>query len=174
VGRTVWQADAGYRPLRSERLDDGNTLVATSSGDLQEFDASGSLVHQRHFEERLRDVRTAPGGQVLLVTFDPGHVIRLDRLRNEIWRSVELESPVAVCQTEDDHLIVALSRSGSIVDVDPQGQVTTLSAQFNGPYEVRQMSAGRLVVLDWTGLHVIDRRGKLVATLQRFGDIRLE
>ncbi len=173
-GRTVWQARTDHRPLRAERLDDGGTLVVTSSGDLQEFDASAKLVNQRHFDERLRDVRAAPDGEVLLVTFEPGHIIRLDRLRNEIWRSPELESPVAVCQTGDGHLFAANSRSGSIVNVDLQGQVTTLSAQFNGPYEVRQLADDRLVVLDWNGLHVIDRTGKSIATLQRFGDVKLE
>ena len=173
-GRTVWQAKTDYRPLKAERLDDGSTLVITSSGDLQEFDASGNLVNQRHFDERLRDVRAAPEGEVLLVTFEPGQILRLDRLRNETWRSPELESPVAVCQTGDGHLIAANSRSGSIVEVDPAGQVRTLTAQFNGPYDLQQLADDRLVVLDWTGLHVIDRTGKSVATLQQFGDIKLE
>jgi hypothetical protein len=119
-------------------------------------------------------VRAVPDGEVLLVTFEPGHIVRLDRLRNEVWRSSELESPVAVCQTDDGHLFAALSRSGAIVDVSPGRQVRTLSAQFNGPYELQQLADDRLVVLDWNGLHVIDRTGKSVATLQQFGDIKLE
>jgi hypothetical protein len=173
-GRTVWQAKTGDHPLKAERLDDGSTLIITGSGVLQEFDASGRLVHQRQFDERLRDVRAAPDGEVLLVTFDPGHVVRLDRLYNEVWRSPLLESPVAVCQTGDGHLIAALSRSGAIVDVGPDDQVRTLSAQFNGPCELQQLADDRLVVLDWNGLHAIDRTGRSVATLQQFGDIKLE
>jgi len=174
AGHTVFEVDTGYLPVRAERLDNGNTVVVTGAGLMQEFDSAGALVHQSQFPGRLRDVRAAPDGQVLLVSFSPGHVIRLDRNRNEIWRSAELESPAAVCLADDGHLIVALSRSGAIVDVDPDGEVSTVTTGFNRPSDLRRLADDHFAVLDWTGLYAIDRHGKSFETLTTFGDIPLE
>lgn len=171
-GQPVWELSTPYRPLRTERLANGNTLVATITGDLLEFAPVGTLVGQRHFDELIRDIRACPEGDVLIVTFQPGRLIRLNPAGDVVWRSAELEFPSCVCPCADGHFIVALSRDGVLVDVDPDGKAVELTDRFDTPQEVRQSARGQLLVLDRRGLHMIERSGEFVATLHDFLEAR--
>jgi HEAT repeat protein len=168
-GRTVWEvADLPGMPSAAERLAGGNTLVATIQGDLLEFGRDRRLLRQHRFQGQIRDIRPQPDGRLLLLTFQPGHVIELNEQHDEVWRSPQLEFPVSVCTLDDGHLLVALYQKGQLLRLDRNGTVAPFAATFNKPLQVRQLVDGRFLVLDLAGVHMVERSGEQVVTVREY------
>lgn len=167
AGQELWKVDQlpGY-PIRVRRLPNGNTTIVTIQGEILQYNVRKEKVWSSRFDGAVpRDVHHLPNGHLLLVLSRPGHILDLNDRREETWRSPAIEQMISACPTLDGTILIATLKEGGLVELDRNGKSRAFPGEFSRPQQIQQLRDGRFLVLDATGLHLLERTGKRLRTV---------
>jgi hypothetical protein len=164
-GDIVWEHAITY-PTDVERLEDGNTLIASRDGGVVEIDAGGNEVWSFAGQGVYGVDQLADGDR--LITEQGGEmprIVEVDLAGNVVWQytggSAGLVAPSATRLENGDTLVVDNSGYGagtaSVVEVTPAGEVVwTFDDGIWGVYGVTRLANGNTLINDQGNGRIIE------------------
>jgi predicted Rdx family selenoprotein len=201
-GRVVWSTE-GTRlhgdVLDIERLPNGNTLLAHSSGNrLIEFDKQGKTVWSTRIERMPLAAQRLPNGNTLVCVFyagrlarewglaaggrDPlpgasGRVVEITRSGEVVWARENLSMPTDAVKLPGGNVLVTEQGRSRVIELDRNGQVVWERKCEGAPNSARRLPDGTTVINDTSkGILLVGRDGKLIRQLdatERAGKLSL-
>jgi outer membrane protein assembly factor BamB len=143
----------------------GRTLMSLYPAQLREIDAEGNTILEKDGFTYAWGCHATADGYRIIVDYSGKYIIEYDPSGKEVWRRNALPGPPSDCRRlSDGRILLALSDTQSVVEIDREGEVIW-SVKLDGrPTCAERLSNGNTLVNLQFGKRVVevDREGKIV------------
>ncbi|MCA9268962.1 MAG: PQQ-binding-like beta-propeller repeat protein, partial [Planctomycetales bacterium] len=162
-GKEVWRKDGlpgGVFGI--ERLPNGNTLMGMhKSGEVVEVDHAGETVWRQQLGGNPMDVARLPNGNTLVTLSTAKKVVEIDRAGKVTWELNGLVIPRTAQRLPNGNTLVADMGSRKVAEYDRAGRLVWELPNIRA-YDAQRLANGNTLYADASGVHIVDRDGKIV------------
>lgn len=167
TGEILWKFEVHGNPVACQRLENGNTFIATLN-EVLEVTRAGTTVYRFRLNEVLGQVTYAqklPSGNILCISSN-GILAEFERTGKEVKRQkvgVNVTEWLSFELLPNGRLLVPSQQSNSIIEFGADGKPARAVAA-KSPYSAVRRANGNLIVcsMNRSILYEVDRKGNLI------------
>ncbi len=174
-GKVLWSRKVSARNQCAVRLSNGNIIVSSAFGVLEECTPQGKVVWSTKkglLSDDVRDIQRLADGNTLIADTGGGRVVELDRKAELVWQRRDAGKPVSAQRLPNGNTLVCLYSAGKVIEVTGSGKVVWSTGDLkapNGvslrmPTDAHGLPNGNVLITDYLNHRVIEinRNGKVV------------
>ncbi len=150
----IWEKTGLNEPFDSERLENGNTLIA-DSGDQKiiEVDSDGNIVWEYSCYGYPCDIERLDNGNTLITYYNGEFIVEVDSEGMVVWY-IMIIGAVDAERLDNGNTLIATWFD--VREVDYNGDIVWQKTGLNFPEDVERLDNGNTLITEWGGNRIIE------------------